>query len=329
MFKAILIDKNDDIGYRASLADVDEAQLPEGDVTVRVAYSTINYKDALAITGKSPVVRQFPMVPGIDFVGVVEHSDHPAWQEGDKVILNGWGVGENHWGGLAQRARVSGDWLVALPEQFNARQAAAIGTAGYTAMLCVMALERGGVMPHHGEVVVSGAAGGVGSVAIALLAELGYTVWGISGRPGESDYLKELGAVDVLDRAEFAEQGRPLGKERWAGAIDVVGSHTLANLCATTTYGGTVAACGLAGGMDLPATVMPFILRGVTLAGVDSVMCPQAERREAWRRLASDLDLYKLSLIGEREVALHEVVDLASDVLAGQVRGRVVVNVNE
>lgn len=327
MFNGILIEK-DDAGYRASVKSLDESQLPEGDVSVRVDYSTINYKDGLAITGKSPVVRQFPMVPGIDLVGEVEHSEHADFAAGDKVVLNGWGVGEGHWGGLAQKARLKGDWLVPLPERFSARQAISIGTAGYTAMLCVMALERNGVTPHHGEVVVSGAAGGVGSVAIALLADLGYTVWGISGRREEADYLKALGAVDLLDRADFAEAGRPLGKERWAGAIDVAGSHTLANLCATTRYGGTVAACGLAAGMDLPATVMPFILRGVTLAGVDSVMCPMSERREAWRRLSTDLDLDKLALIGEREVGLAEAIPVAEAVLAGQVRGRVVVDVN-
>jgi acrylyl-CoA reductase (NADPH) len=301
--------------------------LPEGDVTVRVSHSSLNYKDALAITGKGPVVRTFPMVPGIDLVGTVEHSTHPDYAAGDAVILNGCGVGETHWGGLAQKARLNGNWLVPLPAQFTPQQAMAIGTAGYTAMLCVLALERHGVTPAHGDILVTGAAGGVGSMATAVLARLGYTVVAVTGRPAETDYLKSLGAVEVLDRATFATPGKPLGKERWAGAVDVVGSHTLANVCATTRYRGVVTACGLAGGMDFPATVAPFILRGVTLVGIDSVMCPRPERLEAWRRLGSDLDVAKLAAIS-REVGLTDVIPLASKLLNGEVRGRVVVDVN-
>jgi acrylyl-CoA reductase (NADPH) len=326
MFKGILIEK-DEAGYRAALTDLDEAGLPEGDVTVRVSHSTLNYKDALAITGKGPVVRKFPMVPGIDLAGTVEHSTHPDYETGEAVILNGWGVGETHWGGLAQKARMNGNWLVPLPGQFTPQQAMAIGTAGYTAMLCVLTLERHGVTPAHGEILVTGAAGGVGSVATAVLTRLGFNVVAVSGRPSEADYLKSLGAVEVLDRAMFATPGKPLGKERWAGAVDVVGSHTLANVCATTKYRGVVTACGLAGGMDFPATVAPFILRGVTLAGIDSVMCPRRERLEAWRRLGSDLDISKLAAISN-EVGLSEVIPLAAQLLNGEVRGRVVVDVN-
>jgi acrylyl-CoA reductase (NADPH) len=326
MFKGILIEK-DAAGYRAALADLDEGQLPEGDVTVRVSHSTLNYKDALAITGKSPVVRKFPMVPGIDLAGTVENSTHPDYQAGDAVILNGWGVGESHWGGLAQKARVNGNWLVPLPAALTPQQAMSIGTAGYTAMLCLLALERHGVTPAQGEILVTGAAGGVGSVAIAVLAKLGFTVVAVSGRPAETEYLKSLGAAEVLDRAAFATHGKALGKERWAGAVDVVGSHTLANVCATTKYRGVVTACGLAGGMDFPSTVAPFILRGVTLAGIDSVMCPRPERLEAWRRLGSDLDMSKLTTI-THEASLAEVLPLASKLLNGEVRGRVVVDVN-
>ncbi|AEG02903.1 MDR family oxidoreductase [Methylomonas methanica] len=326
MFKGILIEK-DEAGYRASLTDLDEAGLPEGDVTVRVSHSTLNYKDALAITGKGPVVRKFPMVPGIDLAGTVGHSTHPDYKTGDSVILNGWGVGETHWGGLAQKARINGDWLVPLPEQFTPQQAMAIGTAGYTAMLCVLTLERHGVTPSDGEILVTGAAGGVGSVATAILSRLGFRVVAVSGRPAEADYLTSLGAVEVLDRALFETPGKPLGKERWAGAVDVVGSHTLANVCASTKYRGVVAACGLAGGMDFPATVAPFILRGVTLAGIDSVMCPRRERLEAWRRLGSDLDISKLAAISN-EIGLSEVMPLAARLLNGEVRGRVVVDVN-
>ncbi|HRQ59660.1 MAG TPA: MDR family oxidoreductase [Azoarcus taiwanensis] len=326
MFKGILIEK-DEAGYRATVKDLDEGQLPEGDVTVRVSHSTLNYKDGLAITGKGPVVRRFPMVPGIDLAGTVEHSTNAEYKAGDAVLLNGWGVGEAHWGGLAQKARLKGDWLVPLPERFSPKQAMAIGTAGYTAMLCVLALERHGVTPAQGEILVTGAAGGVGSVAIAVLAKLGYTVVAVSGRPEEADYIKHLGASEVLDRAEFSSPGKPLGKERWAGAVDVVGSHTLANVCATTKYRGVVTACGLAGGMDFPATVAPFILRGVTLAGIDSVMCPRAERLEAWRRLGELLDVSKLETIS-REITLGEAIPAASRLIAGEIRGRVIVDVN-
>lgn len=326
MFKGIMIEK-DDAGYRATLKDIDEAGLPEGDVTVRVGFSTLNYKDGLAITGRGPVVRKFPLVPGIDLVGTVEESSHPAYQVGDQVILNGWGVGESHWGGLAQKARLKGDWLVPLPKRFTPQQAMAIGTAGYTAMLCVLALERHGVTPDKGEIVVTGAAGGVGSVAVAVLAKLGYKVVGVTGRPQEADYIRSLGACEVLERSAFSAPGKPLGRERWAGAVDVVGSHTLANICATTQYRGVVTACGLAGGMDFPASVAPFILRGVTLAGIDSVMCPREDRLAAWQRLGTDLDIDKLGLIAQ-EIGLEEVIPTASKLLDGQVRGRVIVNVN-
>jgi acrylyl-CoA reductase (NADPH) len=268
------------------------------------------------------------MVPGIDLAGVVEHSAHPAYQPGDAVLLNGWGVGEVHWGGLAQKARLNGDWLIPLPGAFTPQQAMAIGTAGYTAMLCVLALEKQGVRPADGEILVTGAAGGVGSVAVALLARLGYTVVAVTGRPHDAEYLRRLGAAEVLDRAQFAAPGKPLGKERWAGAVDVVGSHVLANVCATTRYRGVVTACGLAAGMDLPATVAPFILRGVTLVGIDSVMCPRADRLQAWQRLATDLDLARLGDIG-RTVGLAEALPLAQQLLDGQVRGRIVVDVNQ
>jgi acrylyl-CoA reductase (NADPH) len=326
MFKAILVEREPP-PYRAEVKSLDEAQLPANEVTVRVAYSTLNYKDALAITGKGPVVRQFPLVPGIDLAGSVEHSSSPSFSVGQKVVLNGWGVGESHWGGLAQLARLKGDWLIPLPDAFTPRQAMAIGTAGYTAMLCVMALERHGLKPGSGEVLVTGAAGGVGSVAVAVLSKLGFKVVAVTGRAAEADFLKRLGASEVLDRAQFASAGKPLAKERWAGAIDVVGSHTLANVCASTRYGGVVAACGLAAGMDFPATVAPFILRGVTLAGIDSVMRPKPDRIEAWNRLARDLDIGKLDLLTE-EIGLAQAVERAAALLQGQVRGRVVVNVN-
>ena len=327
MFKAILITKDDTSGYKAALQQLDEAVLPEGDVTVQVEWSTLNYKDGLAITGKSPVVRRFPMVPGIDFAGTVTASTNPAWKVGDPVILNGWGVGETHCGGLAEVARVKGDWLVALPKGMSARQAMAIGTAGYTAMLCVMALEKHGVKPESGEILVTGANGGVGGVAITLLAKLGYNVVASTGRMEEAEHLKALGATAVIDRAELSAPGKAIGKERWAGVVDAVGSHTLANACATTKYGGAVAACGLAGGMDFPATVAPFILRGVTLYGIDSVMAPLALRQQAWVRLAKDLDMTKLDSI-TKEIGMDAVIPTAAALLEGKVRGRVVVNVN-
>ncbi|MFT3660251.1 MAG: MDR family oxidoreductase [Gordonia sp. (in: high G+C Gram-positive bacteria)] len=331
-FRALLIEKNDlseksDGGQTVSVQQVDRARLPEGDVTVRVEASTVNYKDALAVTGTSPVVRSFPMVPGIDFAGVVEESSNPAWNPGDRVVLNGWGVGEKHWGGLAEYARVRGEWLVPLVPEFTAEQAMGIGTAGYTAMLCVLALEKHGVTPDDGEILVTGAAGGVGSVAIAVLHELGYHVVAVTGRESEADYLTGLGAERILPRADFAERGKPLAKEQWAGAVDVAGGQVLANVCAQMRYGGIVAACGLAAGMGLPATVAPFILRGVTLAGIDSVYRPAADRTEAWRRLGRDLDPAVLAPI-TGTVALDDVPALAAELLAGKVRGRVVVPLN-
>lgn len=326
MFHAVLIEK-DGATSRAALTQIDEARLPEGDVTVAVDYSTLNYKDGLAITGKGPVVRAFPMVPGVDLAGRVVESGDARYAPGDAVVLNGWGVGEVHWGGLAQKARLKGDWLVPLPAAFTPRQAMAIGTAGYTAMLCVMALERHGITPDDGEIVVTGAAGGVGSTAVALLSGLGYRVVAVSGRPQEAEYLKGLGAGEVLDRSVLSGPGKPLGKERWAGAIDTVGSHTLANVCAATKYRGLVAACGLAQGMDLPASVAPFILRGITLAGIDSVMCPRAERIAAWSRLARDLDPAKLEAM-TTQIGLSEVVEAAGRLMAGEVRGRIVVDVD-
>ena len=325
MFRAILIEKTDS-GQVAKLVELDESRLPEGDVTLAVEWSTLNYKDALALTGRSPVVRKFPMVPGIDGAGVIEASAHPGVRKGDRVVLNGFGVGELHWGCLAGKARLKGDWLVSLPPAFTTRQAMAIGTAGYTAMLCVLALEKHGVRPEQGEVLVTGAAGGVGSVAVALLSKLGYRVVASTGRPQEADYLKGLGAAEILDRAQLAAPGKPLQKERFAGVVDSVGSHILANACAQTKYRGAVAACGLAGGMDLPATVAPFILRGVTLCGIDSVMAPMELRREAWSRLARDLEPGRLeSMI--REIGLGETLAAAPEMLAGKVRGRLVVNI--
>jgi acrylyl-CoA reductase (NADPH) len=325
MFDAIVIDK-DDAGTRATLKQLDDAALPEGEVTVDVSHSTINYKDALAITGRAPVVRRFPLVAGIDFAGTVRDSSDARFAPGDAVLLNGWGVGETHSGGLAQRARVRADWLLPLPTALTPAQAMAVGTAGYTAMLCVLALERHGVAPGSGPVLVTGAGGGVGSVAIALLARLGHTVVASTGRTAEADYLKALGAAEVIDRAELSSPGKPLAKERWAGVVDAVGSHSLANACAGTRYGGAVAACGLAQGMDFPASVAPFILRGVTLYGIDSVMAPMARRHEAWQRLARDLDLAKLALI-TTTITLADVIATAPKVLAGQVRGRLVVDV--
>lgn len=328
MFNAILIEK-DDAGYRASLKSVDETALPEGDVLVSVEYSTLNYKDALAITGKSPVVRKFPMVPGIDFVGTVEHSAHAGFNAGDKVILNGWGVGETHWGGLAQKARVNGDWLIPLPQGMRPDHAMAIGTAGYTAMLCSMALGRHGVTPDKGDILVTGAAGGVGSVAVAILAKRGYRVVASTGRREEDDYLLSLGAAEVIDRNTLSEPGKPLAKERWAGAVDSVGSHTLANVCAGMRYKGVVAACGLAQGMDFPSSVAPFILRSVTLVGIDSSHCPVSDRREAWQNLAAELDTEKLALISTSVIGLSDAIDLSPALLAGTVRGRIVVDVNK
>ena len=324
-FKAIRIDKADK-GTTAALTQFDEAELMEGDVTVRVEWSTLNYKDGLALTGKAPVVRRFPMIAGIDFAGTVEASSHPQWKAGDKVVCTGWGMGETHLGAYAEKARVKGDWLVALPQGLSARDAMAIGTAGFTAMLSVLALERHGVSPKSGPVVVTGAAGGVGSVAIAVLAKLGYHVIASTGRTSEADYLKQLGAAEIIDRNELSGPAKPLAKERWAGGVDSVGSTTLANLLSMTKYGGAVAACGLAAGMDLPSSVAPFILRGVCLLGIDSVMCPIEPRKAAWQRLATDLDSEKLSEI-TTEISLAEVSDWGARILAGQVRGRIVVKI--
>lgn len=326
MFKAILIDKQDGT-QSARLSEVNETQLPEAAVTVRVEYSTINYKDGLAITGKSPVVRKFPMVPGIDFAGIVEASTNEAWRPGDRVLLNGWGVGEGHWGGLAQKARVNAEWLQRIPEQFTSKQAMAIGTAGYTASLCVHALVKHGLTPDRGEVLVTGASGGVGSVAIALLARAGFNVVASTGKAAESEYLKALGARQIIDRNELSQAGKPLQKERWAAVVDSVGSHTLANACAQTRYRGLVTACGLAQGMDFPASVAPFILRGVSLLGIDSVMAPRELREEAWQRLARDLDVGQLDRISTT-VGLAEAINAAQNIVNGKIRGRVIVDVN-
>ena len=326
-YRALVLTK-DEAGVHAELQTQDESQLPEGDVTVDIAWSTVNYKDGLAITGKAPVVRSYPMVPGIDFVGTVTASQHADWQAGDRVILNGWGVGEGHPGGFAQKARVNGDWLVALPETMNERDAMIIGTAGYTAMLCVLALEAQGVTPDQGEILVTGASGGVGSIAVMLLAGRGFNVVASTGRLAETDYLKSLGASEVIDRHTLSEPGKPLAKMRWAGAVDTVGSHTLANVLASTQYGGSVAACGLAQGMDLPATVAPFILRSVKLIGVDSVTVPRPQRERAWACLAKELDANKLHSVAT-EIPLSGVIDCAEKIIAGQVRGRTVVNVQD
>ena len=326
-FRAIRLEKTD-AAPNVTFVDLEVDDLMAGDVVVRIDYSTINYKDGLALTGKAPVVRKWPLVPGIDFAGVVESSENPAFKAGERVILNGWGVGETHDGGLAQKARVKGDWLVKAPNGIDNARAMAIGTAGYTAMLCVMALEKGGITPASGDIIVTGAAGGVGSVAIAILAKLGYRVIASTGRvESESDYLTTLGAAEIIDRAELSAPGRPLGKERWAGAIDAVGSHTLANVLSQTKYGGVVAACGLAQGMDLPASVAPFILRSVTLAGVDSVMRPTAERQVAWNRLATDLDFNLLDAMTTR-ATLKDAPELGRQIVEGKVRGRVVIDVN-
>jgi acrylyl-CoA reductase (NADPH) len=324
-FKAIVIDKAES-GTKTALTQFDESNLMDGDVTVRVEYSTLNYKDGLAITGKAPVVRRFPMIAGIDLAGTVEASSHPKWKPGDKVVLNGWGLGETHLGAYAEKARVKGDWLVRLPASMSARDAMGIGTAGYTAMLAVMALERHGLTPDKGPVVVTGAAGGVGSVAIALLAKLGFTVAAVTGRPQEADFLKGLGASEIVERKELAGPTKPIAKERWAGAVDAVGSTTLANVLSMLRYRGAAAACGLAGGMDLPTSVAPFILRGVCLYGIDSVMCPLPLREEAWKRLEKDLDRGKLANL-TTEIGLPEVIETAPRILAGQVRGRIVVKI--
>jgi acrylyl-CoA reductase (NADPH) len=326
MIKAIVINKQDG-AYSARLADVNETELPDAPVTVRIEYSTVNYKDGLAITGKSPVVRKFPMVPGIDFAGVVEASTSAAWRPGDRVLLNGWGVGEVHWGGFAQKARVNAEWLQRVPDAFTTRQAMAIGTAGYTASLCVDALVRQGLSPGPGEVLVTGASGGVGSVAVALLAKAGFNVVASTGKQAEAPYLQALGAKQVIDRNELSQPGKPLQKERWAAVVDSVGSHTLANACAQTRYRGLVAACGLAQGMDFPTSVAPFILRGVSLLGIDSVMAPPALREPAWSRLARDLDAAALERIS-RVIGLADTLGAANDILSGAIRGRVVVDVN-
>lgn len=324
-FKAIRIDKADK-GTTAQLTQFDEAELMDGDVTVRVEWSTLNYKDGLALSGKAPVVRRFPMIAGIDFAGTVEASSHPQWKAGDKVVCTGWGMGETHLGAYAEKARVKGDWLVALPQGLSTRDAMAIGTAGFTAMLSVLALEKHGISPKSGPVVVTGAAGGVGSVATAVLSKLGYHVIASTGRASEAEYLKHLGAAEVIDRNELSAPAKPLAKERWAGGVDSVGSTTLANLLSMTKYGGAIAACGLAAGMDLPSSVAPFILRGVCLLGIDSVMCPIEPRKAAWLRLASDLDRTKLAEI-TKEIPLAEVPDWGTKILAGEVRGRIVVKI--
>lgn len=324
MFNALVLDNSN--GFTASVSQVDESRLPQGDVTVSVAYSTLNYKDGLAIANKGPVVRSWPMVAGIDGAGRVLESSHPDWMAGDAFVHNGWGVGETHWGCLSEKARLKGDWLVKLPAAFTPRQAMAIGTAGYTAMMCVMALEDHGVKPDAGEILVTGATGGVGSVAIALLGKLGYNVVAATGKTSEEAYLKSLGASSIIDRATLGSAGKPFQKERWAGVVDAVGSHTLANALAQTRYGGVVAACGLAQGMDLPTTVMPFILRGVTLAGIDSVMAPLAKRQRAWDRMARDLNPALLESMIE-EVPLDAAIGKAHDLMAGKVRGRVVVKI--
>ncbi len=327
MFSAIVIDKTE-TGQTASVQQLDESALPEGNVTIDVAYSTLNYKDGLAITARGPVVRKWPMVPGIDLVGTVSESSAPGFAAGDTVVLNGWGVGEGHWGGLSQKARLNGDWLIKLPAAFTGEEAMAIGTAGYTAALCVDALVNHGVSPDQGEVLVTGATGGVGSVAVALLAKAGFTVVASSGKASEAEYLTKLGAASIIDRAELSAPGKPFQRERWAGVVDSVGSHTLANAIAATKYRGAVAACGLAQGSDLATTVMPFILRGVCLLGVDSVMCPAGPRMAAWDRLARDLDKDLLALIGGSVIGLAEAIPAAADLIDGKVRGRIIVDVN-
>lgn len=324
MFNAVVVENHEGV-KKPSFRQVSEEDLPAGNVTVAVSHSTLNYKDALCITSRSPIARHFPMIPGIDFVGVVEHSEDNRYREGDSVLLNGWGVGESHWGGLAQKARVSGDWLIPLPEGMAPRNAMAIGTAGYTSMLSVIALERAGLKPGAGPVLVTGANGGVGSIAIALLAARGYEVIASTGRLDEAEHLIQLGATEVMDRTTLSSAAKPLGKEQWIAAIDSVGSHTLANVCAQTKADGWVAACGLAQGMDFPATVAPFILRGVSLLGINSVTRPYSERVEAWARLNTELDLTILDQL-TREIPLSGGIPVADDLLAGKVRGRLVVD---
>ena len=327
MFKALVLKKQDDAKASVSVEDLNISDLPEGDVLVKVSFSTLNYKDALAITSSSPIIKNYPMVPGIDFAGEVEESNNDSFKTGDKVILNGFGVGEKHWGGMAQKARVKGSWLVKLPEQISLKQAMAIGTAGYTAMLCVIALEKNGMHPEKGEVLVTGATGGVGSVAITLLNNLGYQVCASSGRSEYHDYIKSLGAKRIINRSELSEKGRPLGKEIWAGAIDSLGSHTLANICASTKYGGIIAACGLAQGFDFPATVMPFILRGVTLVGVDSVYHSIEGRTEAWKRLTDDLNFEHLEKM-IKTITFRDIEQTARNMLENKTYGRIVLDVN-
>ncbi|MBB6413286.1 MDR family oxidoreductase [Mesorhizobium sangaii] len=324
-FKAILVSRDAEKKQSVAVTDLTEADLMDGDVTIAVEATTVNYKDGLAITGKAPVIRRWPLIPGIDFAGTVVSSSHPDWRAGDKVILNGWGVGETHFGAYAGRARVKGDWLVPLPQGMSPHDAMAVGTAGYTAMLCVMALERHGILPDRGPVVVTGAAGGVGSVAVSILSSLGYHVIASTGRNAESPYLINLGAAEVISRDELAQPAKPLAKERWAGGVDAVGSHTLANVLSMTSYGGAVAACGLAGGMDLPTSVAPFILRGVSLLGIDSVMAPKAVRLEAWRRIGTDLDLQKLASLSTT-IGFDGIIDAAHDIVGGKIRGRIVVD---
>ena len=323
-FKAILISRDEDKKQSVSISQLTEADLMDGDVTVAVEATTVNYKDGLAITGKAPVVRRFPLIPGVDFAGTVVASSHPDWKPGDKVLLNGWGVGETHHGAFSERARVKGEWLVPLPEGMSPREAMAVGTAGYTAMLSIMALERHGITPERGPLVVTGAAGGVGSVAVAVLSKLGYHVIASTGRFAEHGYLKDLGAAEIIAREELSGPAKPLGKERWAGGVDAVGSHTLANVLSMTSYGGAVAACGLAQGMDLPASVAPFILRGVSLLGIDSVMAPKALRLEAWRRISTDLDHGKLAALST-VMPFDGIINAAHDIVEGKVRGRLVV----
>ncbi|MER9210623.1 oxidoreductase [Mesorhizobium sp. M0663] len=324
-FKAILVSRDAEKNQSVAVTELTEADLMEGDVTVAVEATTVNYKDGLAITGKAPVIRRWPLVPGIDFAGTVISSSNSGWRKGDKVILNGWGVGETHFGAYAGRARVKGDWLVPLPDGMSPHDAMAVGTAGYTAMLCVIALERHGIVPDRGPVVVTGAAGGVGSVAVSILSSLGYHVIASTGRAAESPYLIDLGAAEVISRDELTQPAKPLAEERWAGGVDAVGSHTLANVLSMTSYGGAVAACGLAGGMDLPASVAPFILRGVSLLGIDSVMAPKAVRLEAWRRIGADLDHAKLASLST-SIGFDGIIGAAHDIVEGKIRGRVVVD---